>query len=112
MLVIERAPAAALLMAISWPWPRDICLLPSQSELVALDLDIELDHIDVVGIAGLGILMSVRMCRKPAACLAVLEVDIDVPHPLGFGSTQAFAAHLCSLATELEVLRRTIALLS
>ena len=155
--IIERTPAAALLMAISWPWPRDICLLLSQSELVALDLNIELDHIDVVSITGLGIFVTTRLCldlveidaelasyldvslpgletvadlsvtticscvttftgnemgvpirRRPAACLAVLEVDIDVLHPLGFSSTHAFAVHLHSLATELEVLRRIL----
>ena len=74
--IIERAPAAALLIAIPWHWPRDIRLLQSQFEPIVLDLDIG------------------------------LEVNIDVLHPLGFGSMHAFAAHLCSLAPELEVLGR------
>ena len=53
--------------------------------------------------------MGMRIRRKPAACLAVLKVNLDMLHPLGFGSTHAFAVHLRSLATELEVLGRTIA---
>jgi hypothetical protein len=91
-------------MAISWPWPRDICLLPSRSELVALDLDIELDRVDVVGIAGLGIFAVTRLRFD----LAELDAELDVLHPLGFGSTHAFAARLCSLATELEVLGQMV----
>ena len=94
-------------MAISWPWPRDICLLLSRSELVALDLDIELDRVDVVGIAGLGIFAVTRLRFD----LAELDAELDVLHPLGFGSPHAFASHLCSLATELEVLGRIAALL-
>ena len=82
--ILERAPAVVLNAgSISWPWPRDDCLLPSRSELVALDLDVEFDHIDVVGAAGLCIL-----------AIACLRLD------------------LVELATELEVLGITASLSS
>ena len=121
---IERVRAAALNVNTPWPWPRDIRPLAGQSELVALDLDVGLNGIDVVRIADLDILGIACLCLDmveldvavgrsvrstfigllDTACPAVLAVDLDMLHPLGFGSTYVFAVHLHSLVIALEVL--------